>query len=400
MAEQLAINGGKPVRNDFLIFGSPLIENEDVEAVSAVLKSGWLSTGPKVNEFEEMFKKYVGSDYAIATNSCTSALHLSLLSAGIGSGDEVITTPMTFAATANVILHTGAVPVFVDVEKDTFNIDPNRIEKKITPRTKAILPVHFAGRPCKMNKILEIADEHDLFIIEDAAHAIESRYHDQKIGNIGDSTCFSFYATKNLTTGEGGMITTNRKDWADKMRILELHGMSRNAWKRYSAEGFTPYDIVYPGYKYNMMDIQAAMGIHQLSRIDANLKIREKIFRKYNDAFSEIPELITPPEENDITHGRHLYTILIRPELLACDRNKLVASLQAENIGCGIHFISLHLTRYYNEAFSLKRGDFPNAEFISDRTLSIPLSAKLTEKDVDDVIAATKKVVNAYRKSP
>jgi len=398
MVEQLAINGGKPVRKEFLIFGSPLIENEDVEAVSAVLKSGWLSTGPKVNEFQEKFRKYIGSEFAIATNSCTSALHLSLLCAGVGSRDEVISSPMTFTATANVIMHTGAVPIFVDVEKDTFNIDPEKIEEKISPRTKAILPVHFGGRPCRMDRIQEIAEKHDLFVIEDAAHATESRYHDRKIGNIGDSTCFSFYATKNLTTGEGGMITTNRKDWADRMRILGLHGISRDAWKRYSAEGFTPYDVFYPGYKYNMMDIQAAIGIHQLKRLEENLKIREKIFRKYNEAFSEIPELMTPFEESGITHGRHLYTILIKPEMLTCDRNKFVASLQAENIGCGIHFISLHLTKFYSETFNLKRNDFPNAAYISDRTLSIPLSAKLTEKDTDDVIAATKKVVNSYRK--
>jgi dTDP-4-amino-4,6-dideoxygalactose transaminase len=344
-----------------------------------------------------MFKEYIGCDYAIATNSCTSAMHLSLLVAGVGRGDEVITTPMTFVSTANVIVHVGGTPIFVDIEKDTFNIDPQKIEEKITPRTRAIIPVHLAGRPCRMDKITEIADEHDLIIIEDAAHATEAEYYGQKIGNISDMTCFSFYATKNLTTGEGGMITTNNEKWAERITTMRLHGLSKDAWKRYSEEGFTPYSVLYPGYKYNMMDIQAAMGIHQLSRLENNLKTRQKIFNKYNKAFSEIPELITPIKETGIKHACHLYTLLIKPELLACNRNEFIAALQAENIGCGIHFLSLHLTPYYQKTYGFRRGDFPNAEFVSDRTLSIPISAKLTKKDVDDVIRAVIKIVEGYK---
>ena len=396
--EKLALLGGKPVRGKFLVFGAPDIRKEEIGEVVTTLKSGWLSTGPRVARFEEDFKNYIGCKYAIALNSGTAGLHLALEIARIAEGDEVITTPLTFASTANVIIHQKATPVFADVERETGNIDPKEIKKKITKKTKAIIPVHLYGRPCRMDEIMKIAREHDLLVIEDAAHAVEARYKDKKIGNIGDLTAFSFYATKNVVTGEGGMLTTNNDQWAGKLKALRLHGLSKDAWKRYSQEGFTPYDILYPGYKYNMMDIQAALGIHQLKRAEENLKIREKYFRIYNQAFSNIREIETLIEEKDIRHARHLYTILLRLERLKCERNQFAVALQAENIGIGIHFLALHLSSYYRKRFGFKRGDFPNAEYISDRTISLPLSPKLTEEDINDVIKAVRKVTRHYKR--
>ncbi len=383
-----------PVRDSFLVFGQPLIGEEEIQEVVDTLRSGWLGTGPKVHKFEDDFKKYIGCKHAIALNSCTAGLFLALEVIGIKPEDEVITTPMTFAATANVIIHHSAKPVFVDIERDTMNIDPDKIESAITPKTKAIIPVHFAGRPCKMDEIMDIARCHNIWVIEDAAHATEAWYKDKKIGNIGDITVFSFYVTKNLVTGEGGMITTNNDDWAEEIRIKSLHGISKDAWKRYSAEGFQPYEVIYPGYKFNMMDIQAALGIHQLSRIEENLKVRERYWEKYNSAFADISELILPIEDNN-RHARHLYTILIKPEMLKIDRNQFISALKTENIGTGIHFSALHLHKYYREKFGYKRGDFPNSEFVSDRTISLPLSAKLKDEDVNDVITAVKKIIKA-----
>ncbi len=399
--EKLALHGGEPVREEFLIFGSPLIGEEEIEEVVDTLQSGWLGTGPKTLRFENDFTRYIGCKHAIALNSCTAGLHLALLVAGVGEGDEVITTPITFASTANVVVHLGAKPVFVDAKLDTQNIDPAKIEDKITAHTKAIVPVHLAGRPCDMDTIMEIARRHNLVVVEDAAHAIEAWYKDKKIGSIGDITAFSFYVTKNVVTGEGGMLTTNNDQWAEKLRILRLHGISKDAWKRYSATGFMPYETIYPGYKYNMMDIQAALGIHQLARVEQNLKIRERHFARYSQAFASMPEIITPREDASIRHARHLYTILLRLERLSTDRNGFIQALQAENIGVGIHFTALHLHKFYRETFGYKRGDFPKAEYISDRTVSLPLSAKLADQDVEDVISAVKKVANYFsRREP
>ncbi|MBI2303823.1 MAG: DegT/DnrJ/EryC1/StrS family aminotransferase [Chloroflexi bacterium] len=387
-----------PVRDSFLVFGSPAIEEAEIQEVVATLRSGWLSTGPKTHLFEEEFRRYIGCHHALALNSCTAGLHLALDAIGVGEGDEVITTPVTFAATANVIVHHRAHPVFVDIRRDTMNIDPEQIEAKITPRTRAILPVHLAGRPCQMDAIMDIARRHNLFVVEDAAHAVEAEYQGQKVGTIGHITAFSFYVTKNVCTGEGGMVTTENDDWAEEMRLRSLHGISKDAWKRYSAEGYQPYETIYPGYKFNMMDIQASLGIHQLARVEENHRVRERWWHRYNEAFSEMPELITPLEEEGIRHSRHLYTILIRPERLQIDRDQFVEALKEENIGTGIHFTTLHLHAYYRQTFGFRRGDFPNAEFVSDRTISLPLSAKLTERDVDDVVAAVRKVSDRYRR--
>jgi dTDP-4-amino-4,6-dideoxygalactose transaminase len=386
------------MRKDFLVFGSPRIEQAEIDEVVDSLKTGWISTGPKVARFEKLFKSYIGTKHALALNSCTAGLHLSMIVAGLQDGDEVITTPMTFGATANAIMHSRAIPVYADIERTTMNIDPENIEEKITAKTRVIVPVHFAGRPCNMKRIKEIAQKHNLIIIEDAAHALEATYHGQKIGTIGDLSVFSFYVTKNLVTGEGGMITTDNDTYAEMIQTYALHGMSTGAWKRYSDEGFKHYQIVYPGFKYNMMDIQAALGIHQLPRTGNYLKRREKIWQRYDEAFKQLPlDSPQPPEENT-THARHLYTILLRLEDLTADRDTIQQALFKNNIGTGIHFIALHLHPYYQEHFGYKRGDFPNAEFISDRTISLPLSAKLTDQDVTDVIEAVTSVLTHYKK--
>ena len=398
MSARLAIDGGKPVRKEFLIFGSPQILDAEIEEVSHTLRSGWLSTGPKTHQFEKRFSEYVGSRYALGLSSCTAGLYLALEVVGVNASCEVITTPMTFPSTANVIVHHRARPVFVDIEKETMNIDPEKIESKITAKTKVIVPVHLAGRPCKMDRIMEIAERKHLYVIEDAAHAIETKYRSRKVGIIGDITVFSFYVTKNLVTGEGGMVTTDNAEWAEEMRIKSLHGISSSAWKRYSSEGFQPYETIYPGYKFNMTDIQASLGLHQLKRLEDNLKIRERYWRRYNEAFSQILEISIPIEENNIRHARHLYTILLNLERLKISRNRFIMALKAENIGTGVHFTALHLHSYYKNTFGFRRGDFPNTEYVSDRTVSLPMSAKLTEKDVDDVIAAVRKVIHHFKR--
>ena len=382
------------MRENFLIFGSPEICEEEIAEVVDTLRSGWIGTGPKVGAFEEAFKQYVGAEHAIAVSSCTAALHLSMIVSGVGPGDEVITTPMTFCATANAIVHTGAKPVFVDIDPQTMNIDPDQIEAAITPATKAIIPVHFAGRPCNMQAIGAIAERHGLMVIEDAAHAIESRTPEAKVGNISDLTCFSFYVTKNVVTAEGGMITTNRSDWVDLLKTRALHGMNRDAWKRYSDEGFKHYQVEYPGFKYNMTDIQASMGLHQLRRAEDNLKRRFKLWNQFDAALADLP-LQTPssPAEGE-THARHLYTILVDEQWGGIDRDALQQELYKRNIGTGIHYVAVHLHPYYEQTWGYKRGDFPVAEYISNRTLSLPLGVKMSPADVEDVNQALREVLS------
>lgn len=380
-------------RKNFLVFGSPLIEEAEIKEVEATMKSGWIGTGPKVAKFEDMFRKYIGSKYAIALHSCTAGLHLAMLVAGIKPGDEVITTPMTFCATANAIIHAGGKPVFVDVDRKTMNIDPKKIEKAITPKTKAIIPVHLAGRPCEMDMIMAIAKKHNLIVIEDAAHAIEAEYKGQKIGNIGDMTCFSFYVTKNLVTGEGGMVTTNKQEYADKIKMYGLHGMSRDAWKRFADEGYKHYQVIFPGFKYNMMDIQAAMGIHQLPKLKKMLKRRTEIWKKYDKSFNALPVITPAPEQEDTVHARHLYTLLLDIDKAGMTRDEFLTKMTENNIGIGVHYLALHLQEYYQKTFGYKRGDYPEAEYISERTVSLPISAKLSDKDVEDVISAVQKIL-------
>lgn len=398
MKEKLAIFGGPPVRKTSLIFGQPLIGKEEIKEVVETLKSGWLSTGPRVIKFEEAFKRYIGSRYALALNSCSAGLHLALIACGIKEGDEVITTPFTFAATANVICHLGARPVFVDIERDTLNINPENIERKITSRTRAILPVHFAGHPCRMDEIMALSRRRKILVIEDAAHALEAEVNGLKVGRIGQVTAFSFYVTKNLCTGEGGMVTTEMASLARKISMLRLHGLSHDAWKRYRAGKPQHYEVIYPGYKYNMMDIQASLGIHQLRRLEENYLLRKRYFQRYNQAFKDMEELEVPVEKEYARHAYHLYVIKINRKALKAGRDEINRALRAENIGTGIHFVSLHRHSYYRSFFNYKAGDFPVANDASLRVISLPLSAKLRPGDVEDVIRAVKKVLSHYRK--
>lgn len=381
------------MRKDFLVFGSPLIEEDEIKEVVDSLRSGWIGTGPKVAKFEKMFREYKGIPFAVALNSCTAALHLSLLAIGLKPGDEVITTTMTFCASVNAIIHAKATPVFVDCQRDTMNIDPLEIEKKITPKTRAILPVHFAGRPCDMETIMDIAKKHKLKVIEDCAHAIEAEYKGKKAGTFGDLACFSFYVTKNVITGEGGMVITRYEEYVDTIKILGLHGMSKDAWKRFSDEGYKHYQVVYPGFKYNMMDLQASIGIHQLKKVQANWEKRKAIWGVYNKAFKDIPVETPAPVECDIKHAFHLYTILIDQEKAGISRDEFLEAMTRENIGVGVHYRSILTHPYYQQTFKLNPEDYPDSYYIGERTVSLPFSAKLTDKDVNDVIEAVRRVL-------
>jgi dTDP-4-amino-4,6-dideoxygalactose transaminase len=389
------------VRSEFLVFGKPRIEEDEIAEVVATLRSGWIGMGPRTLQLERDFAAYTGAKHAIAVNSCTAALHLALIAAGVGPGDEVITTPLTFAATANVVTHLGATPVFADINRRTQNIDPARVAEKLTPRTKAIIPVHMLGRPADLDPLLALAREHGLAIVEDAAHAVETVYRGRHVGTIGNFTAFSFYANKNVTTGEGGMLTTDDDAAADRIRTLRLHGISKDAWKRYSSEGFSPYELIEPGFKYNMLDLTAALGIHQLRRVEENWQIRARYVALYNEAFAELAGISVPalePLGPGDRHAWHLYPVLLDLDRLTLDRNGFIDALQARNIGTGIHYTALHLQRYYRERFGMKRGDYPEAEWVSDRTVSLPLSPAMTEDDVEDVIAAVSDVLAEHRR--
>ncbi|MEW6407100.1 MAG: aminotransferase class I/II-fold pyridoxal phosphate-dependent enzyme [Patescibacteria group bacterium] len=392
------IENGDPIRADELPFNRPSIGKEEEEEVLDTLRSGWLTTGPKVNTLEEMFKRYIGVKHAVCVSSCTAALHLSLAVLDIKDGDEVITSPITWPATANVIVHVGATPVFADVNRRTLNIDPQEIESKITKKTKAIIPVHVAGQPCEMDKINQIAKKYNLHVIEDAAHAIGAFYNSQQIGTISDFTCFSFYPIKNITTIEGGLVVTNNNEWAKKLRIYSLHGVTNDAWNRYATKSKGIHEVVYPGFKYNMSDIQASLGIHQLKKLKTFIKQRKEIIEQYNNSFSQIEEIIFPQPIHNIQHANHLYIIILDIDKLKIDRDRFIEALKSENIGVGVHFRSLHMQPYYRNRFSFKDDYFPSAKYLSDRILSLPLYPAMNQRDVDTVIKAVIKLVNYYRK--
>ncbi len=384
-----SMNGG------FLVYGSPAIEETEIQEVVACLRSGWLGTGPKVAQFEEDFKRYKGARCAIAVNSCTAALHLSMLAAGLQPGDEVITTAMTFCATVNAIIHAGLKPVLADIDSVTMNLDPEQVAHKITERTRAIVPVHFAGRPCPMDTIMDIARHHGLKVIEDCAHAIETEFRGQHAGTFGDFGCFSFYATKNIVTGEGGMVITNDQEGAARIKRLALHGMTQDAWRRFGDEGYKHYHVVDCGFKYNMMDLQAAIGVHQLRRIEPYASRRQAIWDRYTKAFSDLPLTVPAPIEPETRHARHLYTILVDQARCGIDRDAFLQAMTARNIGVGVHYLSLPEHPFYQERFGWRPEDYPQAMRIGRQTVSLPLSAKLKEGDVDNVIRAVEGVLHA-----
>lgn len=380
-------------RKEFLVFGSPRIEQPEIDEVASVMKSGWLGTGPRVAQFEHGFAAYKGVQNAVALNSCTAALHLSILAAGIKPGDEVITTAMTFCSTVNAIIHAGGTPVLADIDPLTLNIDPEQVERRITPRTRALLPVHFAGRPCDMDRLCEIAERHDLKLIEDCAHAIETEYKGRKAGTFGDFGCFSFYVTKNIVTGEGGMVLARREEDAARIKILGLHGMSKDAWKRFGDEGYKHYQVVECGFKYNMMDLQAAIGIQQLKEVDAYWRRRSEIWQRYNQALGDLPIGLPAGPEPNTLHAFHLYTIMVDEARAGVSRDAFLNAMTARNIGVGVHYLSLPEHPYYQRTFGWKPEDYPNAARVGRHTVSIPLSAKLTDEDVEDVMSAVASIV-------
>jgi dTDP-4-amino-4,6-dideoxygalactose transaminase len=381
----------------FVPFAAPAIGIDEINEVTATLESGWLSTGPRVRRFEEAFAAYVGAPHAIAVNSCTAALHLSLIAAGIGPGDEVITTPLTFCATANVIVHVGATPVFVDVDPATGNLDPRQVASAITPRTRGVIVVHYAGRPADVDAFASLSARHQLTVIEDAAHCVEGVRAGRKIGTTAPFTCFSFYASKNLTTGEGGMITTASAEAADRMRIASLHGLSRDAWTRYERGGSPHYDVVMAGYKYNLSDIQAALGLHQLKAIGRHHARRVEICGRYDEAFGHLPiGRFAAPPAGDV-HAHHLYTVLIDPAVCGRSRDEVGQSLEQSGVASSVHFRALHLHQFYRDRFGFSRGQFPHAERISDTVLSLPLSASLTDQQVGRVIDAFRFAIGGDR---
>ncbi|MEO8190354.1 MAG: DegT/DnrJ/EryC1/StrS aminotransferase family protein [Acidobacteriota bacterium] len=386
------------MRKDFLPFARPSIGDEEIAELIDTLKSGWITTGPKVERFTKEFAEYVGGRYAVPVSSATGGLHVALLALGVGPGDEVITTPMTFVATLNTIVHCGAVPVLVDIDRATLNIRVGEIEKKITPRTKAILPVHYVGQAADLDPILEIAARRGVAVLEDAAHAVGSEYRGRKIGSFPTTSIFSFHPNKNMTTGEGGMVVTSDEAVFEKASLLKFHGMDREAWKRFAKAGSPRYDVALPGFKYNMMDIQAALGLHQLKKLEGFLVERERLARRYDSALGGVAGLILPkPVPYPVRHAWHLYTPLVDVDRLRIGRDQFMAELKARNIGTGLHYTAAHEFSYYAERFGWRPDDFPDAHFVSERIVSLPLFPGLTDEDQDDAIDAIRHVLTAFR---
>jgi dTDP-4-amino-4,6-dideoxygalactose transaminase len=386
------------MRANFLPFHVPCIGDEEVAEVVKVLRSGWLTTGPQVHAFEAAFAEYIGVPQAVALNSCTAALHLALDSIGLAEGDEVLIPTMTFAATAEVVHYFKARPVLIDCEPDTLNIDPLGIEKAITPRTRVIIPVHYAGHPCDMARILEISRTHQLKVVEDAAHALPASYKGKRVGNFGDLACFSFYATKTLCTGEGGMVTTANDRYAVNVRMMSLHGISKDAWKRYSAEGSWYYEILKPGFKYNMTDIAAAMGLAQLAKCDRMWRARKRIAELYDAGLRDLEEIVLPVERAAVEHSWHLYPIRLHLEALRVSRAQFIEMMHQRNIGASVHFIPLHLHPFYRRYYGYGQKDFPNALWAYERLVSLPIYPSMSENDVFDVIEVIRDLIKTTRR--
>lgn len=385
------------MNDKFLVFAAPDIHEDEIAEVEACLRSGWLGTGPRVARFEADFARYKGVQPAqvAGVNSCTAALHVSMVAAGIEPGSEVITTPLTFCATINSILHAGLVPVLADVDPVTQNIDPDAIEAAITPRTRAIIPVHFAGRACDMDRIMAIARKHDLMVIEDCAHAIETEYRGQKAGTFGDFGCFSFYVTKNVVSGEGGMVLARDPALCARARMLALHGMSQDAWHRFSDKGYRHYQVVECGFKYNMMDLQAAIGLHQLARVESAWKRREQAWSHYMRDLADLPLGLPAPFENDTRHALHLYTVMVDEAKFGMSRDEFLDGMNSQGVGTGVHYLSVPEHPYYRQRFGWRPEQWPNAMRIGRQTVSLPMSPKLREQDLQRVSTAIRSLLRA-----
>lgn len=392
-----AVAGGSPIRlpERPLIFGEPAIGEAEIQSVADCLRSHWIGVGSRVESLEAEFARYKGAPFAAAVSSGTAAIQLALLALGIGPDDEIIAPTMTFCSAIHSILHAGATPVLIDCLRNTFNMDARDIAARITPRTKAILVVHMCGRCCEMDSILQLAREHNLLVIEDCAHAIEATDRGTPAGLMGDAGCFSFYATKNITTADGGMVIARSREVFQRIKRLSLHGMTRNAWERHST-GAAGYEVVEPGFKYNMTDMAAALGLPQLQSIEARWRRRETLWRAYNEGLKHLPLELPPSANADSRHAYHLYTPLLIPGALKIDRDMLLAALEAENIGSGIHFVPVHAQPYYRERYQLNDADFPNATHVGTHTFSLPLTAAMSETDVSDVCTALTRIMNYY----
>ena len=393
--EVLAIDGGTPVRKTLLPYGRQSIAEEDVQAVVNVLRSDWLTTGPKVAEFEEAFAAWVGAKHAVSFSSGTAALHGAAFAAGLKAGDEAITTPMTFAATANCILYQGATPIFADVSSDTLNLDPEQVAVRITRRTRAVLPVDYAGHPADLDATQELAAKNGLIVIEDASHALGAEFKGRRAGSIADMTVFSFHPVKHLATGEGGMVTADRADFAETLRRFRNHGISSDARQRQSM-GQWHYEMVLLGFNYRLTDIACALGSSQLKKLEGNLSRRRKIALRYADAFRDIEAVTLPAVRRDVNPAWHLYPIRLNLENLSADRGKIFRALRAENIGVNVHYIPVHLHPYYRDRFGDHAGEYPIAEDAYERLISLPMFHGMSEGDVEDVIAAVAKVLDHY----
>ncbi|MDX6522995.1 MAG: hypothetical protein QOI17_508 [Gaiellales bacterium] len=389
-----AIDGGTPVRPTLLEFSPPLLGDAEIASVVETLRSGWLTSGPRAKQLEERFAARVGMPHAIATSSCTTALHLALLASGLGEGDEVITTSFTWPATTNAIVHTGARPVFADIDPGTLNIDPAAVRALVGPRTRAVMPVHFAGGPCDMDAIMAIAREHSLLVVEDAAHAVETTVGDRPVGSIGDYTCFSLYATKSLAGGEGGVVTTASDEAAGRLRLLRAQGITRDPWRRQQSRSLGHYDVVLPGYKANLADLQAAVALPKFDRLEDQLAIRQRLVEQYDQGLAELPGIEPIGRPPFGRHAHHLYVVRIDPALAGGDRDRYAAALMAENIATGLHFLPVHGLTWYRD--NLPPVSLPATEAAGATVLSLPLGGAHTEQDVDDVLAAVRKLHAAF----
>jgi dTDP-4-amino-4,6-dideoxygalactose transaminase len=382
------------MRETFLPFARPGLGEEEIAEVADTLRSGWITTGPKVERFTEQFSDYVGGRFAVPVSSATAGLHVALLALGVGPGDEVVTTPMTFVATLNTIVHCGAIPVLADIDASTLNVHVEEIERRLTPRTKAIVPVHYVGQPVDLDPILELAASRGIAVLEDAAHAVGAEYKGRRIGSFPTTSVFSFHPNKNMTTGEGGMVVTEDEGVFERASLLKFHGMDKESWKRFAKSGSPRYDVAVPGFKYNMMDIQAALGLHQLRRLDGFLRERERLAARYEVGLANLPGLILPQRvPYPVRHAWHLYTPLVDVDRLKIDRDGFMAKLKERNIGTGLHYTAAHEFSYYASRFGWKPEDYPEAHFVSDRIVSLPLFPGLADADQDDAIGAIRDVL-------